>query len=159
MQPKTIKQQQTLNCPMKHPGNISDFIPMRNRELMEALRKCMENTDFFDINKDFEQVVNSPCSRYWISEERAMLVVSAMMKNQPTLQNMRPTKREMFMEIFCRVYIMKVEHPEMTLNDCVYEVVNSPSRKFFMKPRHAREIIYNIKKSKKHKLTANKTTH
>lgn len=53
---------------------------------------------------------------------------------------------------------MKVEHPEKSLNDCVFEVVNSPARKFFMKPRHAREIIYNIKKSKKHKLTTNKTT-
>lgn len=140
----TIKQH--ILFQMKKHGSISDFVPARNRELLHAYRKVLEKRKFFDIDKDFADVVNTPCSRYWISEERAAIVISSMLKGSNILDTMRPTKREMFLEIFFKTYIVLHEHPDWTLRDCVFDVVNSPARKFYMKPRHAREILYRMKK-------------
>jgi len=130
---------------MKYPGSISDFTQMRNDELIRAFRKVFAQKTFFDITKDYEQVVNMPCSRFWISEARASIVVSAIMRGQPILNTMRPTKREMFLEIYNRVLAIREKKPDTPLIDIVFEVVNSPAPKFYMKPRHARNIIYKMK--------------
>lgn len=75
-----------------------------------------------------------------------MAVVSAMRKGKPILDTMRPTKREMFQEIYRRVDALREKYPDSTLFDLVMEVVNSPAPKFYMRPRCAMEIIYKIKK-------------
>lgn len=59
---------------------------------------------------------------------------------------MRPSKREMFTEIYNRVVALKKHRPDAPLLDLVAKVVNSPAPKFYMKPRCAMEIIYKIKK-------------
>ena len=133
---------------MKHKGCISDFAQQRNAELMREFRKVVSSKDFFDITKDFELVVNSPCSRFWVSEERATVVISAMLKgNYCGLDSMRPVKREMFLELKRRVTKLQKDMPEATLFDLVFRAVNSPAPKFYMRPRHAREIIYKMKRS------------
>ena len=131
---------------MKHAGNTSDFIEIRNKELLMAFRKVLKEKPQFDINWDFTFVVNTPCSRFCISEQRAAVVISAILRGQPVLQAMRPTKREMFLEIYSRFIALRIDHPDAPLNDLVFMAVNSPAPKFYMKPRHAREIIYKIKK-------------
>lgn len=133
---------------MKHQGNVSDFAYLRNAELMAAFRKVLDEKQFFDINKDFEQVVNQPCSRFWTSEERATNVVAAIMRGQPIIHTMRPTKQEMFLEIYHRVMALRKERPNTQLFDIVFEVVNSPAPKFYMHPRYARKVIYLIKQGK-----------
>lgn len=112
---------------------------------MAAFRKILAEKPFFDINQDFEQVVNQPCSRFWISEERATAVISAIFRGQPILAAMRPTKREMFTEIYHRVQAIRKEEKDMPLCDIVFEVVNSPAPKFYMHPNYARKVIYQIK--------------
>ncbi len=131
---------------MKHSGCYSDFTEKRNQELLAAFRRVFEEKPFFDINKDFALVVNSPCSRFWISEERATAVVSAMLHGQPILDSMRPSKREMFLDIYHRVLLIRDDFPDSPLSDIVFVVVNSGAPKFYMKPRHAREILYKMKK-------------
>lgn len=131
---------------MKHQGNTSDFTHKRNRELMMAFRKVLEEKRYFNIKKDFEQVVNMPCSRFWVSEERATAVISAMLRGQPILETMRQTKRDMFLEIYRRVLVKQKESPEMPLCDVVFCVVNSPAPKFYMKPKHASDTVYKIKR-------------
>lgn len=131
---------------MKHQGNTSDFTHKRNHELMRAFRQVLAKKHYFNIKKDFEQVVNMPCSRFWVSEERATAVISAILRGQPILDTMRPTKREMFLEIYSRVQEKQKEFPEMPLCDIVFFVVNSPAPKFYMKPKHASDTIYKIKR-------------
>lgn len=131
---------------MKHRGNTSDFTHKRNRELMRAFRQVLSQKKYFNIKKDFEQVVNMPCSRFWVSEERATAVISAMLRGQPILDTMRPTKREMFLEIYHRVEEKQKEFPDMPLCDIVFFVVNSPAPKFYMKPKHASDTMYKIKR-------------
>ncbi len=131
---------------MKHKGSTSDFTSMRNHELMRAFRLVLEQKKYFNIKKDFEHVVNIPCSRFWVTEERALAVVKAILQDKPILDTMRQTKREMFLEIFRRVLEKQKECPDMSLYDVVFEVVNSPAPKFYMKPKHASDTIYKIKR-------------
>jgi hypothetical protein len=131
---------------MKYRGCILEFTDERNKELMRAFREAISKSDFIDIAKISEAMVNMPCSRFWISEERAMVVVAALIKGKPVLKTMRPTKREMFTEIYKRVVALQKQCPDATVFELVMKVVNSPAPKFYMRPRCAMEIIYKIKK-------------
>lgn len=92
---------------MKYHGCILEFTDERNDELMRAFREAINKRTFIDITEISEEVVNMPCSRFWVSEERAMVVVAALIKGKPVLDAMRPSKREMFQEIYNRVLAMQ----------------------------------------------------
>lgn len=138
---------------MKYHGCILEFTDERNKELMRAFREAINKRAFIDITEISEEVVNMPCSRFWVSEERAMVVVAALIKGKPVLDAMRTTKREMFQEIYSRVQKYQKQFPDASLSELVLKAVNSPSPKFYMTPRSAMEIIYKIKKGhyNKHK--------
>lgn len=131
---------------MKYHGCILGFTDERNEELMRAFREAINKRTFIDITEISEEVVNMPCSRFWVSEERAMVVVSAMMKGKHVLNAMRPTKQEMFKEIYSRVQALQKQLPELSMFELVLKAVNSPAPKFYMTPRSAMETIYKIKK-------------
>ena len=123
-----------------------EFTQHRNKELIRAYREVMNNSGYIDIEKISREIVNSPCERFWVSEERATVVVSAMTKGRNILKAMRPTKREMFREIYKRVKKLRKTDKKSALSWLVAKVVNSPAPKFYMKPRCAMEIIYKIKR-------------
>lgn len=112
---------------------------------MNAYRKAISDRDFIDIKEVSEIIVDTPCSRFWVSEERATVVVSLLLKGQPALDGMRPLKREMFTEIYNRTLRYREQYPEKSLFDQVMLAVNSPAPKFYMRPRCAMAIIYRIK--------------
>lgn len=131
---------------MKKQGSILEFTEQRNKELMKAFTMALGKASFIDIKIIATEIVNTPCSRFWVSEERAASVIRAIRKNKNVLSCMRPTKREMFIEINKRVKQLRKSTPNSSLPQLVEKVVNSPAPKFYMKPRCAMEIIYKIKK-------------
>lgn len=131
---------------MKHPGCCLDFTSQRNEELMRAFRVAIAERPFVDITEISEIVVNTPCSRFWVSEFRAAIVISDMFKGRPVLETMRPLKREMFTEIYKRACALKEEHPDWPICDLAFAAVNSPAPKFYLLPRSAIEYIYKIKR-------------
>lgn len=131
---------------MKYHGCILEFTEKRNKELMKAFREAIGKRSFLYIKEISEDVVNMPCSRFWVSEERAMVVVAALLKGIPILDAMRPTKREMFQEIYNRVLELQKQIPNTSIFELVLKAVNSPAPKFYMTPRSAMETIYKIKK-------------
>ena len=131
---------------MKYPGCVLEFTDQRNKELLNAFRQTCRKKQYIDVEEISCEIVNSPCSRFWVSEERAMIVINAMFKGKNVLCSMRPTKREMFLEIYRRILSIKKTHPNKPLAELVVKVVNSPAPKFYMVPRSAMEIIYKIKK-------------
>lgn len=130
---------------MKHKGNYVDFTAQRNSELMRAFKKAYSEFPSNDIHKVFEIAVSYPCSRFWVSEERAMLVISSLMKGQPILDTMLPTKREMFIEILKRYQVARKRQPNKPFFDIVFDIVNSPAPKFYMTPGSAMVTYYKIK--------------
>lgn len=92
----------------------------------------------------FELVAESPASRFWVSEERAAIVIAAMEAGKP-LTRMRRNKREMFEEIFRRYLALRDLHPDKSLFELVSIVVHQPAPKFYLTPRTVGEFIYRIK--------------
>lgn len=141
---------------MKHKGCTMHFIRLRNLELLATYHKVLEQKEFIDITQVAEAIINSPASRFWVSEDRAFAIISAMTKGRPVLATMNPAKREMFQEIFNRVTRLSHQHPDAALSDLVFQVVNSPAPKFYYQPRTVIEYIrhaikYNKKKTLYHK--------
>lgn len=130
---------------MKSFGCILAFTRERNAALLHAYRQHVASANVIRLNEIGVRIVNSPSPRFWVSEERAAAVVSAIMRGRPILDTMRPTKREMFEEIHRRVLALKELHPDWRLCELVYEVVNSPAPKFYMEPSSALERLFKIR--------------
>ncbi|WP_301345897.1 MULTISPECIES: hypothetical protein [Muribaculaceae] len=130
---------------MKSLGSTLAFTRERNAALLKAYREQVDAVGFVKLNEIGEKIVNSPSPRFWVSEERAAAVVAAIMRGKPVLDTMRPTKREMFEEIYTRVIALKELHPDWYLCELVQEVVNSPAPKFYMEVSSALERLFKIR--------------
>lgn len=126
--------------------SILEFTRERNVDLMRAYRAQIRRHGTIRMSEVRKAVVEMPAARFWVSEERAAVVISAMMAGRGLPPCMRPTKREMFSEIHRRVTKLRHERPAASLSELISEVVNSPAPKFYMLPRSAMDIIYKIKK-------------
>lgn len=129
---------------MKYYGSILDFTQERNQELMRVYQEELSKAGYIVMPKIFEQVANSPCSRFWVSEERAAIVISTLLAGK-VIPNMRKNKRKMFDEIFRRFLIAREQYPEKSIYALAIMVVNQPAPKFYMTPRTVGELIYRIK--------------
>ena len=129
---------------MKYYGSILDFTQERNQELIRVYQEKLSKAGYIVMPEIFEQVANSPCSRFWVSEERAAIVISSLLAGK-ILPNMRKNKREMFDEIFRRFLIVRERYPEKSIYALAIMVVNQPAPKFYMTPRTVGELIYRIK--------------
>lgn len=111
---------------------------------MWVYQEELSKAGYIVMPKIFEQVANSPCSRFWVSEERAAIVISTLLAGK-VIPNMRKNKREMFDEIFRRFLIVREQYPEKSIYALAIMVVNQPAPKFYMTPRTVGELIYRIK--------------
>lgn len=130
---------------MKSLGSVLAFTNERNDALLKAYLEQIDKVGFIRLCDIGQNIVNSPAPRFWVSEERAAIVVSAIMRGKPVLDTMRPSKREMFMEIHRRVVELKKKHPDWQLCQLVFKVVNSPAPKFYMEPSSALERLFKIR--------------
>lgn len=130
---------------MKPHGSKVEYEKKRNNELMAAYHKLIDESDCLCMERIYKEVVNMHTSRFFVSEERAAIVISAMIRGDK-LQSMRPTKREMFEEIYRRAMLLRKKNPEMSVYDLAFEVVMQPAPKFYMEPGYARGIIFQEKK-------------
>ncbi len=130
---------------MKSFGSVLSFTRERNAALLKAYREQIDAVGYVRLNEIVEKIVNSPSPRFWVSEERAAAVVSAIMRGKPVLETMRRSKREMFEEIHRRVVALKEVHPDWHLCQLVFEVVNSPAPKFYMEASSAQERLFKIR--------------
>lgn len=130
---------------MKHFGSILDFTHARNADIMRAFRRQLLLADKIIMPEIFRKVAQSPASRFWVSEERAAIVISAIHSRRP-LPPMRPNKTEMFREIYRRFLPLHARHPNKTILQIVSEIITQPAPKFYLTPRTIGEIIHKIKK-------------
>lgn len=112
---------------------------------MRAYRIQIAKADVINMNEIARLVVDMPTHRFWVSEERAAIVVSALINGRKLPHNMRNSKREMFLEIYRRVMLLRKHNPLAPVSRLVALVVRSPAPKFYMLPRSAMDIIYKMK--------------
>ena len=115
---------------MKYYESVLDFTEQRNKELMNAYRKHIIEANVVIIPEIFKRVANSPASRFWVSEERAAVVIAAMMQEKK-MPKMRGNKKQMFDEIFARVCKLKQTYPRLSLHQLVAKVIYQPAPKFY----------------------------
>lgn len=130
---------------MKHHGSKFEYEEERNHDLMRVYHELICASDFINLPQIYKEVVNMPSARFWVSEERAAIVISSMMKGDKLL-DMRPTKREMFKEIYRRAMLLKKEQPALSVYDIAFKVVRQPAPKFYITPGYAKSIIFYAKK-------------
>jgi len=130
---------------MKPHGSKFEYEQERDKDLMRAYHLLIEKTDFISMPLIYEEIVNMPSARFWVSEGRAAIVIASMMRGD-RLSSMRPNKREMFREIYRRAMKLKKEKPWLSLFDIAFNVVKQPAPKFYLTPGSAKVIICKAKR-------------
>jgi hypothetical protein len=130
---------------MKQYGSKIEYERERGIDLLRNFRRLVEESQVVKIIDICGILVNMPSARFWVSEERAAIVLSSMMKGDK-LDNMRPTKREMFNEIYRRAMLLKEKNPDMTIFELAFNVVRQPAPKFYLTAKTAKYLILCAKK-------------
>lgn len=125
---------------MKHKGAKFEYEDERNDELMRAYHGIIESSEYVSMPDIYKAAAELPSSRFWVSEERASIVISSMMRGDK-LKNMHPNKREMFYEIYRRCMSLKEQCPNLTPYELCFRVVRQPAPKFYLTPGYVKVII------------------
>jgi len=110
-------------------------------------------------NKAYGLAAEKPCSRYWISEERAKEIICRL-ENGEQITNIvkghsgrwgKPSSSSLQIEQITSLYErfkqVCVEHPRSSFSTKVYIAVSSPAPKFFITPRTAKAFCCRYRKS------------
>ena len=130
---------------MKPVGSKFEYEEERNDNLMSVYHNLISNCATIRMRELMVELVNSPSARFWVSEERASIVISSMMRGC-SLDEMSGMKREMFTEIYRRVMEMQKAYPGISMPEAIFRVIRQPAPKFYLTPGSAKVIIHKIKK-------------
>lgn len=86
-----------------------------------------------------------PSKRFWVSEERASVVLSVMLQEKQPQAIIR-NRKEMFREIYKRAIRLMKKEPELSISEVARRVVNQQAPKFYLSPKSAKYIIFYEKK-------------
>ena len=143
---------------MKPHGSHYEYEDQRNDNLMEVYHEIIVKANHVRMPDVYEKVANSPSRRFWVSEERATIVVSSMMRGDK-LKRMRPLKREMYNEIFRRVMALREQNTIMPISQLVAQVVEQPAPKFYLTPGSTKVLICKIRKEWYYQRTKRRLRH
>ncbi len=129
---------------MKKKGSVVEFNDQRDKELLQAFKSQLHLLGTVPLQEGFTRAAMMPASRFWVSERRAMIVISSMLKGN-RIESMNTKKREMYHEIYRRVKRILEEEPGITLTEATFRVVNSPAPEFYLTPKSARAMIYRLR--------------
>ncbi len=130
---------------MRKTGSEFEYKKERDHAVVEAFRRLASQCAHIRMPQLMQRVVKQPCARFWVSEERATIVVSAMLRGEEVTVGMGSGKRRMFAEICRRVSALRVADATSPLVRLVRVVVNAPAPEFYLSPRSAQNILSSMK--------------
>lgn len=131
---------------MRGKGSSAYYAEERIDDLMTTFTRLLSTYDgYIDPEDLFRRVVEMPSRRFWVSAERAAIVLSKMEKGDD-LSSMGTTRREMFHEIYRRAKILQEKDPTLSIRQLAIQVVYQEAPKFYLTPDSARVIIYKARK-------------
>lgn len=133
---------------MKKKGTISQLQHERDDDLMRAFQQELAGRPHILLPEVLNAVVSSPSKRFWVTSERAAIVIYNMMKGDE-LEHMRPLKRKMFREIYRRVMKLKANYPQLSISILTEQVVTESAPEFYITPGSAKVIISRIRKRRR----------
>jgi hypothetical protein len=134
---------------MKRKGCGFEYQKERDKDLLESYRRQVAMSGIPMMRKDLiAGTVNSPSKRFWVSEQRAMIIISRMMRGE-SLRNMTEGKRQMYAEIYRRVMALRDDpkHEGEPLIWLISLVISQPAPSFYLTPRSAITILSNIRRA------------
>lgn len=140
-----------INYVMKHVGCVTNFKTERGKALYKAFVEEMGECKGLTINELCIRVSTKPSPRFWVSEERAAVVVSRIFKGDLLIE-MSKQKREMFFEIAEKVGDVLKHHKGMSINEACIKVVNGKASRFHLTPMTIKVLIGNYRRKKKLKI-------
>lgn len=131
---------------MKHKGALMEYSKERSDDLMRTYDEYLASCEYIRMPDVYNNIINMPSRRFWVSDIRAALVISAMMRGEARLDKMCASKREMYEEIYRRVVIMREKHPDKTTSELCAMVVIQPAPKFYLTPGSAKIMVCKARK-------------
>lgn len=128
---------------MKPFGATVEFIQARNADIMRVFKQKILEANVIRMSEITRAVADSPSCRFWVSEERAAIVIASMDTGRKVC--MTENKREMFAEIYRRYKLLRVLYPDKAIIELASIIVNQPAPKFYFTPRTIEEFIYRIR--------------
>lgn len=133
---------------MKYRGSQFEYKEERDADLLRVYREKLAISDRISMPEIAQMIVESPSRRFWVSEERADIVISDLL-NGKSIDHMNPMKREMFLEIFRRYKEHKAEHPSLAKKDIIWHVCNEEAPKFYLTVKSAIVLLHKARKEEK----------
>ena len=130
---------------MKKKGATCEFRDQRDNDLYRAYRQQLKTTSFVRLPQLIDRVISSPAERFYVSEERAAIVIGEMLRGR-SIEHMQTQKRRMYDEIFSRFLELMQRRPYLQYNEAVTIVVNQPAPEFYLTVGSAIVILHRIRK-------------
>lgn len=128
---------------MRKIGSGFEYEYERDKDLLRAYREAMSFRD--NSVSIYHKIVSMPSRRFWVSEERATVVITKMIKHGVhSISRMQPKKQEMFIEIYRRVSLMRRQRPTDSIYNIVFDVVNQQAPEFYLTSGSAKVILHRI---------------
>lgn len=142
---------------MKPFNAVAEFKHEREIDLMRAFNEqmCIHLArGHVKLSEVFKAVSKMPSRRFWVSAERASVVVSAMLRGE--CPKMRPAKKAMFNEICRRVVALQSRKRGVPFLHIVEDVVAQSAPSFYLTPNSIKKYIFIAKRRKKKCLSERK---
>lgn len=133
---------------MKRKGSTFEFARERDEDIRRAYSYLVDHCEKVELQDVFHRLVNMPSKRFWVTPDRAAIVIHSMMRGD-RLENMRPMKREMFEELYKIVMQLMVKHPKATMQELCAIAVLQPAPKFYLTVGSAIVIWHKAKKNRR----------
>ena len=133
---------------MKPYGSNCEFESARKADLLRVYNHLIRKANHIFLGDIYKELVRQPSIRFWVSEERAAIVLSIMFKGGK-LDKMRTPKRQMYQEIYRRAVKLKAKQPSLSFLDLAIIIVHQPAPHFYLSPGSAKVLICTAKKELK----------
>lgn len=128
---------------MRKKNSISDFTSERDTHLLLNFRKALAVQSRISLEKAFRTASEAPAPQFWVSEQRAAIVIGRILAGDDPTLSMTPRKREMYRELYARVLTLRGLHPEASIQQLAFEAVNQPAPCAYLSWPRVRTLIYN----------------
>ena len=133
---------------MKYKDSRCYFIQERDADLLSAYQKIIKVRDNIRLSEIEQKLAQSPSRRFWVSEDRAYIVILDMLKGK-SLDNMLPTRKAMYQEIFRRFQIHKSNEPQLSNMEIIKRVCAEKAPSFYLTPQSIHVILSRVRKEEK----------
>lgn len=114
---------------------------------MAAYRRVIGSNDVLSNSEYYHKIVNTPTSRFFISLQRAYMMLVNVRKNILVLDKISmPLKREMYKEIYRRFIVRRKYDDVSSDKEILSKVINSQAPRFYISARSAELLINNLRK-------------